>query len=84
MAVADALSEFRQDPGRQWEGKRQGGTQHGSETPGRCAKNPFLTLGYVLLLVTLVVALDSGLALIAIDRLTQSEYSTVTDAPFRF
>jgi hypothetical protein len=46
--------------------------------------NPFLTLGFVLLLVTLVVALDSGLALIAIDRLTQSEYSTVTDAPFRF
>ena len=84
MAVADALSEFRQDPGRQWEGKRQGGTQHGSETPGRSAMKPFVTLGLLFLLVALVFALDSGLALIARDRLAQPEYTTVTDAPFRF
>ena len=52
--------------------------------PGRCAMNPFVTLGLLFLLLALVFALDIGLALIAIDRLTQSEYSTVTDAPFRF
>jgi hypothetical protein len=46
--------------------------------------NPFVTLGLLFLLVALVFALDSGLALIAIDRLAQSEYTTVSDAPFRF
>ena len=38
--------------------------------------NDFVTLGWVLLLVTLVVALDGGLALMAIDRLAQSESYT--------
>jgi hypothetical protein len=35
--------------------------------------NQFVTFGFVLLLVGLVVALDGALALIAIDRLAQSE-----------
>jgi hypothetical protein len=53
--------------------------------------NHFVTLGFVFLLVALVVVLDGGLALIAIDRLAQSEgftdiqnVMTVTDAPNRF
>jgi hypothetical protein len=51
----------------------------------------FVTLGYVLLLAALVVALDGSLALRAIDRLAQSEgytdiqnVMTVTNAPIRF
>ena len=50
--------------------------------------NHFVTLGFVVLLVALVVALDASLALKAIDRLVQSEvYSdmqsvmTLTDGP---
>ena len=35
--------------------------------------NHFVTLGFVVLLVALVVALDASLALKAIDRLAQSE-----------
>ena len=53
--------------------------------------NHLVTLGFVFLLVALVVALDSGLALIAIGRLAQSEgytdiqnVMTVTDGPIRF
>jgi hypothetical protein len=50
----------------------------------------FVVLGYVLLLAALGVTLDGSLALIAIDRLAQSEgYTdiqnvTVTNAPIRF
>ena len=50
--------------------------------------NHSVTLGFVVLLVALVVALDASLALKAIDRLAQSEvYSdmqnvmTLTDGP---
>ena len=50
--------------------------------------NHFVTFGFVVLLVALVVALDASLALKAIDRLVQSEvYSdmqsvmTLTDGP---
>ena len=52
--------------------------------------NHFVTLGFVLLLVALVLALDGSLALRAIDRLAESEgYTdiqnvTVTNAPIRF
>ena len=50
--------------------------------------NHFVTFGFVVLLVALVVALDASLTLKAIDRLVQSEvYSdmqsvmTLTDGP---
>jgi hypothetical protein len=50
--------------------------------------NHFVTLSFVVLLVALVVALDSSLALKAIDRLAQSEsyidiqsVTTLTDGP---
>ena len=50
--------------------------------------NYLVTLGFVVLLVALVVALDGDLALITIDRLVQSEgytdiqnVMTVTNAP---
>ena len=53
--------------------------------------NHFVTLSLVFLLVALVFALDSGLALIAIDRLARSEgytdienVTTITGAPIRF
>jgi hypothetical protein len=46
--------------------------------------NDFVPLGFVALLVALLVALDGGHALIAIDRLTQSEVMTVTNAPILF
>jgi hypothetical protein len=53
--------------------------------------NRFVTLGLLFLLFALVFALDSGLALLAIDRLAQSEGYTdiqevmpVTDLPNRF
>jgi len=53
--------------------------------------NHLVTLGFVLLLVALVTALDASLALRAIDRLAQSEgyteienVMTVTNAPIRF
>ena len=53
--------------------------------------NYFVTLGFVVLLVALVLALDGDLALITIDRLAQSEgytdiqnVMTVTNAPIRF
>ena len=53
--------------------------------------NHLVTLGFVILLVALVVALDASLALRAIDRLAQSErytdiqdVMTVTNAPIRF
>jgi hypothetical protein len=53
--------------------------------------NDFVPLGFLVLLVALLVALDGGLALIAIDRLAQSEgftdiqnVMTVTNAPIRF
>ena len=41
-------------------------------------------LGFLVLLVALLVAVDSGLALIAIDRLAQSEVMTVTNATILF
>ena len=51
----------------------------------------FVTVGFVILLVALVVTLDADLALITIDRLAQSEaytdiqnVMTVTNAPIRF
>jgi hypothetical protein len=51
----------------------------------------FVTVGFVILLVALVVALDGTLALMAIDRLAQSEgytevqnVMTVTNPPIRF
>jgi hypothetical protein len=40
------------------------------------AMNRFVILGFVILLVGLVVALDGDLALITIDRLAQSEAYT--------
>ena len=50
--------------------------------------NHLITLGFVLLLVALAVALDGSLALRAIDRLAQSEgyidiqsVMTLTDGP---
>jgi hypothetical protein len=53
--------------------------------------NGFVPLGFVVLLVALLVALDGDLALVAIDRLAQSEgftdihdVMTVTNAPIRF
>jgi hypothetical protein len=53
--------------------------------------NDFVPLGFLVLLVALLVAFDGGLALIAIDRLAQSEgftdiqnVMTVTNAPIRF
>ena len=50
--------------------------------------NDLVTFGYVVLLVAILVALDGGLALIAIDRLAQSEgftdVITITDVPTRF
>jgi hypothetical protein len=46
--------------------------------------NDFVPLGFVVMLVALLVVLDGGLALIAIDRLAQSEVMTVTNAPIRF
>jgi hypothetical protein len=52
--------------------------------------NHLITLGFVLLLVVLAVALDASLALRAIDRLAQSEgytgiqnVMTVANAPIR-
>jgi hypothetical protein len=55
------------------------------------AMNRFVILGFVILLVALMVALDGNLALITIDRLAQSEaytdiqnVMTVTNAPIRF
>jgi hypothetical protein len=52
--------------------------------------NHFVTLGFVILLVALIVALDASLALKAIDRLAQSKgyieiqsVMTVTNAPIR-
>ena len=52
--------------------------------------NHLITLGFVLLLVALAVALDGSLALRTIDRLAQSEgyidiqsVMTVTNAPIR-
>jgi hypothetical protein len=55
------------------------------------AMNHFVTLGFVLLLAALVVALDGSLALRAIDWLAQSEgytdiqnVMTVTNATIRF
>ena len=54
------------------------------------AVNHFVTLGFVVLLVALMVTLDGGLALIAIDRLAQSKGYTdiqvipATDLPIRF
>jgi hypothetical protein len=66
------------------------GARNGSEIR-EMAMNKFVTLGLVLLLVALVFVLDSGLALLAIDRLAQSEGFTdiqkvmpVTDLPNRF
>jgi hypothetical protein len=65
----------------------------GDIIPGKneVAMNYFVTLGFVVLLVALVVALDGELALTAIDRLAQSEgytdiqnVMTVTNPPIRF
>jgi len=53
-------------------------------------KYDFVTLGFVILLAALGLAIDAGLALIAIDRLAQSDYTdiqnvmTLTDVPSRF
>ena len=58
---------------------RDGGWHH---SPGpefqlsEDAMNDFVPLGFLVLLVALLVALDASLALIAIDRLAQSESST--------
>ena len=56
----------------------------------KVAMNHLVTLGFVLLLVALVIALDASLALRAIDRLASEGYTeienvmTVTNAPIRF
>ena len=43
--------------------------------------NDFVTLGFVVLMIALVVALDGSLALMAIDRLAQSEgYTDIQSA----
>jgi hypothetical protein len=49
------------------------GPEHGSEMIREMVMNDFVTLGFVVLIVALLIALDGGLALIAIDRLVQSE-----------
>jgi hypothetical protein len=56
------------------------GPEHGSEIR-EMAMNQFVTFGFVLLLVGLVVALDGALALRAIDRLSQSETTNQTNGP---
>ena len=43
--------------------------------------NHSVTLGFVVLLVALVVALDASLALKAIDRLVMQNVMTLTDGP---
>ena len=52
------------------------------------AMSDFVPLGWLVLIVAILVALDSGLALIVIDRLAQSEgftdVITITDVPTRF
>ena len=55
------------------------------------AMNYLVTLGFVVLLVALAVALDGDLAPITIDRLVQSEgytdiqnVMTITNVPIRF
>ena len=67
------------------------GPEHGSEMIREMVMNDFVTLGLVVLIIAIVFALDSGLALIAIDRLAQSEgytdiqnVMTHTDGPIRF
>ena len=52
---------------------KDAGPEHGSEMIREMVMNVFVTLGFVVLMIALVVALDGGLALMAIDRLAQSE-----------
>ena len=49
------------------------GPEHGSEMIREMVMNNFVTLGFVVLIIALVVALDGGLALMVINRLAQSE-----------
>jgi hypothetical protein len=83
MAITDAAIRF-------WQ-VMDAGPEHGSEMIRETVMNDFVTLGFVVLIIALVFALDSGLALIAIDRLAQSEgYTDIqnvmiyTDGPIRF
>ena len=59
------------------------GSGRGVAISGRnvVAMNHFVTLGFVVLLVALVIALDASLALKAIDRLAIQNVMTLTDGP---
>jgi len=91
MAVTDALSEFWTGYRGQWEGKREGRAITRIRVAETTMKHDFVTLGFVILLAALGLAIDTGFALIAIDRLAQSEgytdiqnVMTLTDVPSRF
>jgi hypothetical protein len=92
MAVTDALSEFWFSAGYrgQWEGKPEGRAITSIRVPKTTMKYDFVTLGFVILIAALGLAIDAGFALIAIDRLAQSDYTdiqnvmTLTDVPSRF
>ena len=91
MAVTDALSEFWTGYSGQWEGKREGRAITSIRIPKTTMKHDFVTLGLVILLAALGFAIDGAFALIAIDRLAQSEgytdiqnVMTLTGVPSRF
>ena len=91
MAVTDALPEFWTGCRGQWEGKREGRAITSIRVPKTTMKYDFVTLAFVILLAALGLAIDAGFALIAIDRLAQSEgytdiqnVMTVTNAAIRF
>ena len=73
MAVTDALSEFWTCCSGQWEDKREGRAITWIRVPKTTMTHDFVTLGFVIFLAALGLAIDAGLALIAIDRLAQSE-----------
>ena len=85
MAVTDDLSEFWTGYSGQWEGKREGRAITSIRVPKTTMKYDFVTLGFVILLAALGLAMNAGFAFIAIDRLAQSEgYTDLTDVPSRF
>ena len=88
LYAACSLRSLGRDPFVTGLTSRQGDAISGKN---EAAMNYLVTLGFVVLLVALVVALDGDLALITIDRLVQSEgytdiqnVMTVTNAPIRF
>ena len=90
MAVTDALSKFCTGYSGQWDDKREGRAITWIRVPKTTMRHDFVTLGFVIFLAALGLAIDAGFALIAIDRLAQSEgYTdiqnviTPTDVPSR-